>query len=74
MTWYWRDHVPTTVPFGDKPVRIFGLQLLTTFIESLRVCTIPSIRPQLRLMLAETPFPRGSGVSRVTVGALSVGI
>jgi hypothetical protein len=27
----------------------------------------------LRLMLAETPFPHGSGASRVTVGPLSEG-
>jgi hypothetical protein len=38
------------------------------------VFTIPSIQPPLRLMLAETPFPHGSGASRVTVGTLSEGI
>ena len=74
MTGYWRNPVPTTVPFGDKPISIFGLQLLTTFIESLRVFTIPSIQPLHRLMLAVTPSPRGSSVSRVTVGTVSVGI
>src|SRR6266705_2074739 len=30
--------------------------------------------PPLRLMLAETPSPHGSGASRVTVGTLSEGI
>ena len=49
------------------------LFLLTTVIESSRMFTIPSIQPQLRLMLAETPFPHGSGASRVTVGAVSAG-
>jgi hypothetical protein len=38
------------------------------------VFTIPSSQPHLHLMLADTPFPRGAGVSRVTVGTLSVGI
>src|SRR5499426_1778248 len=37
------------------------------------VSTIPSIQPRLRLMLADTPFPRGSGASRVTVGTVSAG-
>jgi hypothetical protein len=66
--------VPTTVPFWLKPASILGLFLLTTFIESAHVFTIPSIRPHLRSMLADTPFPHGAGVSRVTVGTLSVGI
>ena len=70
MTGYWRDPVPAPVPFWLKPVSILGLSLLTTFIESSPVFTIPSIQPHLRLMLADTPFPRGSGVSRMTVGTL----
>jgi hypothetical protein len=74
MTGDGRTPVPATVPFWLKPVSIFGLSLLTTFIESSHVFTIPSIRPHLRLMLADTPFPHGAGVSRVTVGTLSVGI
>jgi hypothetical protein len=74
MTGYWRDPVPAPVPFWLKPVSILGLSLLTTFLESSHVFTIPSIQPHLRLMLADTPFPRGSGVSRMTVGTLSVGI
>ena len=60
--------------FWPKPLSIFGLFLLTTFIKSSHVFTIPSIQPPLHLMLADTPFPRGAGVSRVTVGTLFVGI
>jgi hypothetical protein len=74
MTGYWRDPVPTTVPFWLKPISILWLvQLFATFIERSPVFTIPSIRPHLRLMLADTPFPRGWGASRVTVGAVSGG-
>jgi len=62
------------VPFWPKPFSIFGLPEVTTFIKSSHVFTIPSIPPHLRLMLAETPFPHGSGASRVTVGTLSEGI
>jgi hypothetical protein len=47
---------------------------VTTFSKSSHVFTIPSIPPHLRLMLADTPFPHGSGASRVTVGTLSEGI
>ena len=60
--------------FWLKPISIFGLSLITTFIESSHVFTIPSIQPLHRLMLAVTPFPHGSGVSRVTVGTMSAGI
>ena len=74
MTRYYRDPVPAPVPFWRKPVSIFGLVLITTFIKSSHVFTMPSIQPPLHLMLADTPFPRGAGVSRVTVGTLSVGI
>jgi hypothetical protein len=49
--------------FWLKPVSILGLVLITTFIKSSHVFTIPSIQPHLRLMLAETPSPRGSGAS-----------
>jgi len=73
MTGYYRDPVPAPVPFWLKPLSILGLLLITTFIESSRVFTIPSIQPRLRLMLADTPFPRGSGASRVTVGTVSAG-
>ncbi len=38
-----------------------------------RIATIPSIQPLLRLMLADTPSPHGSGASRVTVGTVSAG-
>ena len=62
------------MPFWLKPLSIFGLVLITTFIESSHVFTIPSIQPHLRLMLADTPLPHGFGASRVTVGALSGGI
>ena len=59
--------------FWPKPLSIFGLSLITTFIESSHLFTIPSIQPLLRLMLADTPSPRGSGASRVTVGTVSAG-
>ena len=59
--------------FWLKPISILGLVLITTFSESSPVFTIPSIQPRLRLMLADTPFPRGSGASRVTVGTVSEG-
>ena len=61
------------MPFWPKPLSIFGLSLLTTFIESSHVFTISSIQPRLRLMLADTPSPHGSGASRVTVGTVSEG-
>jgi hypothetical protein len=73
MAGYWQDPVPATVPFWLRPISIFGLLLFTTFIESSRVFTIPSIPSHLRLMLADTPSPRGFGASRVTVGTLSEG-
>src|SRR5712692_2436736 len=74
MTGEKQDPVPATVPFWPKPVSIFGLPAVTTFIKSAPVFTIPPIQPPLRLMLAETPSPRGSGASRVTVGTVSEGI
>jgi hypothetical protein len=73
MTGYDRDPVPAPVPLWLKPVSILGLVLITTFIERSRVFTIPSIQSRLRLRLAETPFPRGSGASRVTVGTVFAG-
>jgi hypothetical protein len=73
MTGYSRDPVPAPLPFWLKPVSIFGLVLITTFIESSPVFTIPCIQPHLRLMLADTPSPHGSGASRVTVGTVSAG-
>jgi len=59
--------------FWLKPLSILGLVLITTFIESSHVFTIPFIQPRLRLMLADTPFPHGSGASRETVGTVSAG-
>jgi hypothetical protein len=59
--------------FWLKPISIFGLSLITTFIESSHVFTIPSIQPRLRLMLADTPSPHGSGASQETVGTVSEG-
>src|SRR4030095_7238860 len=53
MTGYYRDPVPAPVPFWLKPVSIFGLPVVTTFIASAPVFTIPSIQPRLRLMLAD---------------------
>jgi hypothetical protein len=47
---------------------------VTMFIERSPGFAMPSIQPRLRLMLADTPFPHGSGASRVTVGTLSEGI
>jgi hypothetical protein len=73
MTGYYRDPVPAPVPFWLKPLSILGLVLITTFIESSHMLTIPSIQPRLRLMLADTPSPHGSGASRVTVGTVSAG-
>jgi hypothetical protein len=73
MTGYYRDPVPAPVPFWRKPVSILGLLLITTFSESSRVFTIPSIQPRLRLMLADTPSPHGSGANRVIVGTVSAG-
>ena len=73
MTGYYRDPVPAPVPFWLKPGSILGLVLITTFIESSHLFTIPSIQPRLRLMLAETRSPRGSGASQETVGTVSAG-
>ena len=73
MTGYYRDPVPATVPFWPKPGSIFGLLLITTFNESSRLFTIPSIQPLLRLMLADTPLPYGFGASQMTVGTVSEG-
>jgi hypothetical protein len=73
MTEYYQDSVPAPVPFWLKPVSIFGLVLITTFSESSHLFTIPSIQPRLRLMLADTPFPHGSGASQETVGTVSEG-
>ena len=73
MTGERQNPVPATVPFWLKPVSIFGLPVVTTFIESSRVFTVPSIQPRLRLMLADTPFPHGSGASQETVGTVSEG-
>ena len=64
MTGYYRDPVPAPVPFWLKPDSIFGLLLITTFSESSHMLTIPCIQPHLRLMLAETPSPHGSGASQ----------
>jgi hypothetical protein len=73
MTGYYQDPVPAPVPFWLKPGSIFGLVLITTFIESSQMFTIPFIQPHLRLMLADTPFPHGSGASQETVGTVSEG-
>ena len=73
MTGSYRDPVPAPVPFWRKPLSIFGLVLITTFIESSHVFTIPCIQPPLRLMLADAPSPHGSGANRVTVGTVSAG-
>ena len=74
MTGSKQDPVPAMVPFWPKPVSIFGLPEVTTFSKSSHGFTIPPIQPHLRLMLAETPFPHGSGASRMTVGTVSEGI
>jgi hypothetical protein len=54
---------PPYSAFWRKPLSIFGLCFLTTFLKSSQGCTIPSIQPPLRLMLAETPSLRSSGAS-----------
>jgi hypothetical protein len=74
MTGAKQHPVPATVPFWPKPLSIVGLPEGTTCIQSSPGCTIPSIQPPRRLMLAETPFPHGSGARRVTVGPVSEGI
>ena len=74
MTGEKQDPVPAPVPLWLKPVSIFGLAEVTTCIKRSHVFTIPPIPPPLRLRLAETPSPHGSGASRVTVGTLSEGI
>jgi len=73
MTGYYQDPVPTPVPFWLKPGSIFGLVLITTFIKSSHVFTIPCIQPRLRLMLADTPFSHSAGASQETVGTVSEG-
>jgi|GEM_PF-3024826 len=40
--------VPAAFPFWAKPPSIFGLLLVTTFIESLRMLTLPSTPPHCR--------------------------
>jgi hypothetical protein len=59
--------------FWLKPLSLFGLLLITTFIESSHLFTLPSIQPRLRLMLADTPLPHGFGASQKTVGTVSEG-
>ena len=73
MTEYYQDSVPAPVPFGASLSASLAWSLITTFIESSHVFTIPSIQPRLRLMLAETPSPHGSGASQETVGTVSEG-
>jgi hypothetical protein len=60
------EAVPATLPLVTAA---FSLGL----IESSHVFTIPSIQPRLRLMLADTPLPHGSGASQETVGTVSAG-
>lgn len=67
------DPGPATVPWWPKPVSLFGLFLMTAFLQRPPVCTRPSIPPALRRMPAETPPPHGCGAGRVPVGALSGG-
>src|SRR2546425_835222 len=58
---------------GDVCKPACGYLRAATFSKSSPVFTIPPIQPPLRLMLAETPSPHGSGASRVTVGTMSAG-
>ena len=61
--------------YPPNPILVPRSVLLTvTAQKSSHVFTIPPIQPPLRLMLADTPSPHGSGASRVTVGTLSEGI
>ena len=48
MTGYDRDPVPAPVPFWPKPNSIFGLVLITTFIESLYMLTYHLKNPGLK--------------------------
>jgi hypothetical protein len=73
MTRKGRLLVPATVPFWLKPASTFGLLSMTMFIERSLGFAIPSILGPVRLMLADTPFPHGSGASQETVGPLSGG-
>jgi hypothetical protein len=51
--------VPRYIAFWLKPKSIFGLLVLTTFIHSSHLLTMPSTLALLRLMLAETRWPHG---------------
>jgi hypothetical protein len=65
--------VPAAFPFWVRPISIFGLFLITTFIESSRLLTMPSSPAHLHLMLVDTPFPHGSGAAPTGVGPWSEG-
>ena len=57
-----------------KLVSFFSLVLMTTFIESLHMLTIPSTLAPLCLKLADTHSPHGFYASLATVGTLSGGL
>ena len=61
------------VAFLAQACRHLGLVHFYDASKSSHVFTIPCIRPHLRLVLADTSFPRGSDASLVTVGSLSEG-
>ena len=44
---------------------------MTTLTNRLGILTMPPSLAPLRLMLADTPFPRGSGATLANVGTLS---
>jgi hypothetical protein len=64
---------PCYDPFWVKPVSIFGLLLLTAFIESSHMFTLPSPLAPSRLMLAGPSLPCGSGGTLSGVATLSEG-
>jgi hypothetical protein len=55
-------------PYWLKPVSIFGLFLITVFIGSSHMLTIPLSLAPFRVMLADTPCPRGFGLPLSRMG------
>src|SRR3972149_644963 len=63
------------VPFWSKPISIFGLLKVTTFISGSRMLAMPSNPcPLTASMLAVTVSPRGLAAALAGVGSLSQGL